>query len=287
MKQALLTLSNNRKWDLSTPAVMGVINVTPDSFSDGGQFFDQHRAIYQALQQIEEGAGIIDIGGESTRPGAAGVSEAEELRRVIPVIEAIRASSEILISVDTSTPSVMTAAAEAGASLINDVRALTRKGALEAAAVSGLPICLMHMRGEPEVMQKDTRYENLIGDIGHFFAARLDALDAAGISRDKIILDPGFGFGKSPDQNLTLLNRLPEFSVFGCPLLVGVSRKSTIGLILEAEVSDRLIGSVAAAVVAYQKGAAVFRVHDVKATVDALKVARAIAQESVTPTDIT
>ncbi len=265
---------------LELPAVMGVLNVTPDSFSDGGQFNDPERATARALQMVAEGAQIIDVGGESTRPGAEPVSIAEELTRTIPVIEAIRARCDIAISIDTSTPEVMHAAAEAGASLINDVRALRRPGALEAAAKSGLPVCLMHMQGEPANMQDNPRYDDLLADIRAFFLERMEQCAGAGISEERVLLDPGFGFGKTPEQNLLLINRLAEFAALGRPLLVGLSRKSTIGKIVGAA-SDRLFGSVAGAVVATINGASILRVHDVAATVEALKVVTAIDRERV------
>lgn len=266
--------------DLKFPAVMGILNVTPDSFSDGGRFFDTGSAVDHARAMINQGADIIDIGGESTRPGAAPVSPDEELDRVIPVIEHIRAFSNIPLSVDTSTPAVMAAAAKAGASLINDVRALRREGALATAARTGLPVCLMHMQGDPRTMQMNPVYQDLIGEITAFFAERMEQCEQAGIGKDKILLDPGFGFGKTVEHNLVLVNQLHRFAQLGRPLLVGLSRKSTIGQIVSGMADDRVIGSVAGAVVAYLKGASVLRVHDVGATVQALAVAVAINSEA-------
>ncbi len=259
------------------PAVMGILNVTPDSFSDGGRYLQHDRAIEHARQMIVEGADIIDIGGESTRPGAEPVSLGEELDRTIPVIEALRRESDIPISIDTSSGGVMLEAAAAGANLINDVRALHREGALEAAASTGLPVCLMHMQGEPGNMQDDPRYDDLVGEVLIFFQERMEQCERAGISTERLLLDPGFGFGKTPAQNLELIHRLPEFAAVGRPVLVGLSRKSTIGMIVTGE--DRLYGSVAGAVVAVQQGAAIVRVHDVRPTVDALRVLRAIEQQ--------
>ena len=232
------------------PAVMGILNVTPDSFSDGGRYLQHDRAIEHARQMIVEGADIIDIGGESTRPGAEPVSLGEELDRTIPVIEALRRESDIPISIDTSSGGVMLEAAAAGANLINDVRALHREGALEAAASTGLPVCLMHMQGEPGNMQDDPRYDDLVGEVLIFFQERMEQCERAGISTERLLLDPGFGFGKTPAQNLELIHRLPEFAAVGRPVLVGLSRKSTIGMIVTGE--DRLYGSVAGAVVAVQ-----------------------------------
>lgn len=266
--------------DLKFPAVMGILNVTPDSFSDGGRFFDTGSAVEHARLMINQGAHIIDVGGESTRPGAAPVSPDEELDRVIPVIEQIRAFSDIPLSVDTSTPAVMASAARAGVNLINDVRALRREGALASAAGTGLPVCLMHMQGDPRTMQMNPAYQDLIGEITAFFVERMEQCERAGIGQEKILLDPGFGFGKTVEHNLVLVNQLHRFARLGRPLLVGLSRKSTIGQIVSGMADDRVIGSVAGAVVAYLKGASVLRVHDVGATVQALAVAVAINSES-------
>lgn len=261
------------------PAVMGILNVTPDSFSDGGLYHTSDAALNHARQMIADGADIIDVGGESTRPGAAPVTVDEELGRVIPVIESLRREFDIPISVDTSTPAVMAAASLAGANLINDVRALRRPGALEAAAQTGLPVCLMHMQGEPDTMQADPYYDDLLGEISAFFVESMERCEAAGISRERIVLDPGFGFGKTPEHNLTLLNRLDEFLGLGRPLMMGLSRKSTIGKVLGAEMEERLIGSIAGAVIAVLRGASIVRVHDVAETVQAVRMTRAVLEE--------
>jgi dihydropteroate synthase len=266
---------------IKRPMVMGILNVTPDSFIDGGRYLALAPALSQARLMIQQGADIIDIGGESTRPGAAQISFDEELARVIPVIEAIRAESCVPISIDTSSPEVMSAAAQAGVDMINDVRALQREGALAMAAKLGLPVCLMHMQGRPENMQEDPSYVNLMEDISDFFAARIRQCLAAGIPLSRIVLDPGFGFGKTVEHNLQLVNRLAEFSHLGCPLLVGLSRKSTIGKILGSVTTDRLQGSVAAAVLAFINGASILRVHDVEPTVLALRVVSAIQHEQI------
>lgn len=259
------------------PVVMGILNVTPDSFSDGGRFVDLDTAFDHAMTMIGEGAHIIDIGGESTRPGAAAVSVSEEIDRVIPIIEKIRSVSSVPLSIDTSKPEVMSVAAEAGVNMINDVKALQAEGALKAAQTSELHVCLMHMKGEPRTMQDDPSYDDLVREIGEFFRERIAACEEAGISRSKLILDVGFGFGKTPVHNLMLINRLDEFRALGLPLLVGLSRKSTIGLIDE----DRLAGSIAGALAALENGADLFRVHDVKETVSALKVWLSVQGEQV------
>lgn len=256
---------------------MGVLNVTPDSFSDGGQFFSVDSAKRQAIRMIEQGADIIDVGGESTRPAAEIVSPAIEIDRVLPVISGIRAEFDVCISVDTSTPEVMQAAADSGVDLINDVRALRRDNALEVARQTGLPICLMHMKGDPGTMQLDPRYEDLILEINQFFDERISRCEDAGIPRDRLLLDPGFGFGKTPEHNLRIVNRLASFLEHGLPLLVGLSRKSTIAKITE----DLLIGSVAGAMIAVANGASIVRVHDVSETVNALRVSAAISRESL------
>lgn len=262
--------------DLSSPQVMGVLNVTPDSFSDGGHFVSVQQAVAQALTMVKQGASIVDVGGESTRPGAEAVSEQQELDRVIPVVESIIRQVDVVVSVDTSSPLVMRAAAEAGAGLLNDVRALSLPGALQAAQKTGLPVCLMHMQGQPKSMQDNPRYRNVNSDIYDYLCSRVAVCVSAGISRELILLDPGFGFGKSLDHNLALLNGLPLFSELGFPLLVGLSRKSMIGAILNKSVEERLHGSVAAALIAAQNGARILRVHDVGPTVDALKVMMAL-----------
>ncbi|MFT7245249.1 MAG: dihydropteroate synthase [Candidatus Azotimanducaceae bacterium] len=259
------------------PAIMGVLNVTPDSFSDGGRFVKRDDAMRHAEKMILSGVDIIDVGGESTRPGAGSVSTSEELERVVPVIEAIRAMTDLPISVDTSTAAVMTAAAAVGASLLNDVRALRLDGALEAASATGLPVCLMHMQGDPQTMQMNPVYDDLMTDVRRFFIDRIEVCVAAGIQRERIVLDPGFGFGKTPQHNLQLINQLDTFADLGCPLLVGLSRKSTIGKVLESIEGDRLIGSLVGAVWAYMRGASILRVHDVAETRAALVVSRAFS----------
>ncbi|MGK0459207.1 MAG: dihydropteroate synthase [Candidatus Azotimanducaceae bacterium] len=259
------------------PAIMGILNVTPDSFSDGGRFVNRDDAMRQAEKMIEGGVDIIDVGGESTRPGADPVSVLEELERVVPVVEAIRSMTNLPISVDTSTAAVMTAAAVAGASMVNDVRALRRDGALAAASATQLPVCLMHMQGDPQTMQMSPVYDDLLADIRRFFTERIEVCVKAGIPKEKIILDPGFGFGKTPQHNLKIINQLGVFSDLGCPLLVGLSRKSTIGKVLESNEEDRLIGSLVGAVWAYMRGASILRVHDVAETRAALLMARAFA----------
>ncbi|MEJ2529927.1 MAG: dihydropteroate synthase [Gammaproteobacteria bacterium] len=263
--------------DLSRPKVMGILNVTPDSFSDGGDFIAPGKAIYHAEQMLRAGASIIDVGGESTRPGAAAVSEQEEMDRVIPVIEAIKQRLPVIVSIDTNKPAVMRAAVAAGAGLINDVMALQAPEAIATAQQLNVPICLMHMQGEPRTMQHNPVYADVVPDVLNFFEQRIEACVAGGIPRERLLLDPGFGFGKTLEHNLTLLKYLGEFMHIGLPLLVGVSRKSMIGAILdEATVDDRLYGSLAAAVLALEKGAAIIRVHDVKPTVDALRVVNAV-----------
>lgn len=259
------------------PLVMGILNVTPDSFSDGGRFQDVSRAVNHARDMIDGGVDIIDIGGESTRPGADPVTAQHEIERVVPVIRAIRLISDIPLSCDTSKAEVMTASAAAGVDLINDVRALREEGALEAAAETGLPVCLMHMKGEPRTMQNDPCYDDLIGEITVFFESRIDTCVNAGIDRKKLILDVGFGFGKTPEHNLTLINRLDSFTGLELPLLVGISRKSTIGMIVQ----DRLIGSIAGALAALERGASIVRVHDVSETVEAVRTWQSIRTERV------
>ncbi len=264
-----------QKLDLSRPLVMGVVNVTPDSFSDGGKFLERSKAIDHAHQLIEEGAAILDIGGESTRPGAAEVSIEEELRRVVPVVEAL-AGKGAVISVDTSKPEVMKAAAAAGAGIINDVRALAAPGAIEAAAESGCAICLMHMQGDPRTMQQAPRYGDVVTEVKAFLEARAQSCRAAGIPADRISIDPGFGFGKTLEHNAALLRRLDAFTATGWPLVVGLSRKSMLQKILGRPVGERLYGSLALAVMAAIKGAHIVRAHDVAATADVLKTVSAI-----------
>ncbi|MEZ5536796.1 MAG: dihydropteroate synthase [Thiolinea sp.] len=260
-------------------SVMGILNVTPDSFSDGGQFIGREQALRHADEMVQDGVAIIDIGGESTRPGAQDVSEQQELERVIPVLELIKKRFDIPVSVDTSKAVVMSEAISAGADMINDVRALQEEGALQACADSDVEICLMHMLGQPRTMQQNPFYNNLVEDIAGFFGERLTACEQSGISGDRIWLDPGFGFGKTLEHNVSLLRQLDELNRFGLPLLVGISRKTMIGKLLDDRpVDGRLQGSVAAAVIAAMNGAKMLRVHDVKATVDALKIVQAVKQ---------
>lgn len=266
----------NRTIDLSQPQVMGILNVTPDSFSDGGLFHGLDRALAQADRMAEAGATFIDVGGESTRPGATAVSTAEELERVCPVIEAIAARIDVVISVDTSNPEVIRESARLGAGLINDVRALRRDGALAAAAQTGLPVCLMHMQGEPGSMQERPVYQDPIAEVMAFLQERIEAAEQADISRGRLILDPGFGFGKKLDHNLALLANLKPFLDTDLPLLIGVSRKSMLGAITGREVDNRLAASIAAATLAAYQGAHIVRVHDVEETVDALKIVKAL-----------
>lgn len=269
-------LCGERSLDLSVPRVMGILNATPDSFSDGGQFDTLERALNHARLMVEQGASIIDVGGESTRPGAKPVSEQEELDRVVPIIEKIRAELDVCISVDSSSPKVFMAAKQAGVDIINDVRALQREGALQAAAQTNLPVCLMHMQGEPQTMQDNPDYVQVIDDVMGFLSGRIQACHDAGIETSQIVVDPGFGFGKTLDDNYTLLAQLERFECLGVPMLIGLSRKSMIaGVLNNAPVNERMIGSVAGAVVAAMNGAHILRVHDVKETVDALKVVAA------------
>jgi dihydropteroate synthase len=255
---------------------MGVLNVTPDSFSDGGQFVRLDAAVARGLQMAEEGAAIIDVGGESTRPGAQPVDLDEELRRVIPVIARLRSRTQAVLSVDTSKAEVMHAAAAAGAAMINDVRALREPGALEAAVNSGCAVCLMHMLGEPRTMQQAPRYDDVVGEIRRFLESRVQACLAAGLPLERMVVDPGFGFGKTLAHNLELLRRLGELSVNGLPVLAGLSRKSMVGTLTGRCADERIHGSVALAVVAAMNGARILRVHDVAATVDALNVVAAV-----------
>ena len=263
---------------LDSPVVMGVLNLTPDSFSDGGRYLDPDQALARALQIEAEGAALIDLGGESTRPGAAPVSAAEELRRVLPLLERLRPRTRAILSVDTSKPEVIRAAAAAGADLINDVYALRAPGALEAAAESGCAVCLMHMQGEPRTMQHAPHYEDVVREVHAFLGERVTACRAAGIPDERIVLDPGFGFGKTLEHNLTLLRHLHRVRAEGRPVLAGLSRKSMIGALTGKAAGERLHGSVAAALIAAQNGAEILRVHDVAATVDALKVLAAAAR---------
>lgn len=263
--------------DLSQPRVMGILNLTPDSFSDGGRFTARDAAIRHALQMIEEGAAMVDIGGESTRPGAQPVTAQQEMDRVIPLIEALAGEIEVPISVDTSKAEVMREAVSAGAGMINDVMALRDSGALQAAAEAAVPVCLMHMQGEPRTMQCNPHYDDVVEDVKTFLQQRLDACLASGIPQDRLIVDPGFGFGKTLSHNLALLDNLQDLEQLGVPVLVGISRKSMIGALLgDRAVEERLYGSLAAAVMAAMKGSAILRVHDVRATADALKIVSAV-----------
>jgi dihydropteroate synthase len=263
----------------NTVQVMGILNITPDSFSDGGRFHVQDAALHHVEQMVQDGVDIIDIGGESTRPGADAVDVATELARVVPMIEAIRQRFDVPISVDTSKPEVMLAAVNAGANIINDIRALQEPNALAICATLNVPICLMHMQGLPRSMQHNPQYKDVIADVCQFFAERIATCERAGITRSRLILDPGFGFGKTLDHNIALLRGLDTFLDFQLPLLVGVSRKSMIGQLLgDRSVDERLHGSVAAAVIAAMKGSRIIRVHDVKATVDAMKIVKAVCR---------
>ena len=268
--------------DFSLPKIMAVLNITPDSFSDGGAFYtgnrqpDLSRVLNRVDLMLSEGAHLIDVGGESTRPGAEPVSPEEELARVLPVVEAIVSRFDVPVSVDTSTPAVIGEAARAGASMINDVRALRRPGALTAAAASGLPVCLMHMLGEPQHMQLNPGYVDIAADVKTFLLERVAACEAAGIPRRRILIYPGFGFGKTLQHNLLLFRSLPELVGLGFPVLVGVSRKSLVGAILDKPVEERMVGSIALGMLAIQRGVKVLRVHDISATADALKILQAV-----------
>ncbi|WP_312985212.1 dihydropteroate synthase [Atlantibacter sp.] len=261
--------------DLSHPHVMGILNVTPDSFSDGGKHNQLVDAVKHANAMINAGATIIDVGGESTRPGADEVSVDEELARVIPVVEAIAQRFEVWVSVDTSKPDVILESARAGAHIINDIRSLQEPGALEAAAQTGLPVCLMHMQGEPRTMQNAPHYDDVFEAVNRYFVDQIARCEAAGIAKEKLLLDPGFGFGKNLHHNYQLLARLSEFHHFELPLLVGMSRKSMVGQLLNVGPTDRLSGSLACAVIAAMQGAQIIRVHDVKETVEAMRVVEA------------
>ena len=265
-----------RTLDMTQCHVMGVLNVTPDSFSDGGRFDRPQQALAHARQMVEYGASFIDVGGESTRPGAKPVSLQQELDRVCPVVEAIAGELNVVISVDTSSPQVMVQAAALGAGLINDVRALTRDGALQAAANTGLPVCLMHSQGEPDTMQNNPQYQDVCAQVSLFLAQRILAAQGAGIDSSNVMLDLGFGFGKSLEHNLQLLARAEQFTVLGYPLLLGLSRKSMLGAITGRNVEERLPAGLAAATICAMKGASVVRVHDVRETVDVVKMAAAI-----------
>lgn len=268
--------ANNKTLDLTTPQVMGILNVTPDSFSDGGQFNSLDNALLQVDRMIAAGVTIIDVGGESTRPGAPDVSLEDELMRVIPVIEAIRARYDIWISIDTSKAEVMRQAALAGADIINDVRALQEPGALQVAADAKLPICLMHMQGQPRTMQSNPSYGDLISEVGEFLRERIAVCEAAGIDKSQLILDPGFGFGKTLEHNYHMLAHLEQFHQFGLPILAGMSRKSMVFKLLEKAPADCVAASVSCATIAAMKGAQIIRVHDFEQTIDAIKVVKAL-----------
>ncbi|EEG85228.1 MULTISPECIES: dihydropteroate synthase [Proteus] len=268
-------MARGTELNLSAPQVMGILNVTPDSFSDGGTHNSLNDAVDHAAKLIAEGATIIDIGGESTRPGASDVSIDEELQRVVPVVEAIRQRFDIWISVDTSKAQVITESANVGASIINDIRSLREPGALEAAAKTGLPVCIMHMQGNPKTMQQSPHYENVMMDVDRFLQENIQRCVDAGIEKNQIILDPGFGFGKNLAHNYQLLAHLSELHHFGLPILAGMSRKSMVGQLLNVPPQERVAGSVACAVIAAMQGAQIIRVHDVKETVDAMKVVQA------------
>ncbi len=275
----LLNLPRQRTLDLAQPVIMGILNVTPDSFSDGGQFLHPDIALQRALQLLEDGAQIIDIGGESTRPGAPEVCVEDELARVIPAITAIRAKSDCVISIDTSKTEVMQQAILAGADIINDVRALQAPGALDVIAqYPDVAVCLMHMQGQPRSMQAAPHYDDLMGAVNAFFTQRIAACETAGIKRTQLILDPGFGFGKTLSHNFELLAKFNDFKQFDLPLLAGLSRKSMIGNLLNRETNERLAGSLAGALIAAQNGAHIIRVHDVKETADVLNVLHACEQ---------
>ncbi|MGL5783550.1 MAG: dihydropteroate synthase [Plesiomonas shigelloides] len=268
--------SRGRTLDLSQPQIMGILNFTPDSFSDGGRFYGQDSALRHAEAMVNSGASIIDIGGESTRPGADEVSEAEELERVIPLLERLSRELDVWLSVDTYKPAVMREACLAGAYLINDINALQAPGALEVAAKAQVPVCIMHMQGQPRTMQEQPHYQDVVAEVMHFLAERAAACQQAGIAANNIILDPGFGFGKTLAHNYQLLNQLEKFHALHYPLLVGMSRKSMIGKLLNNQADQRLAGSLACALLAAQKGAQIIRVHDVQETADVLRVMQAM-----------
>ena len=274
-----IKLARGRVLELSEPVIMGIVNVTPDSFSDGGQFFNTTAALNHAMQLLDEGATILDIGGESTRPGAPDVSLEDELQRVIPLIKAIREQSDCVISIDTSKAEVMRQAIEAGADIVNDVRALQEPGAIEVVAqYPDVVVCLMHMQGQPRSMQNAPHYDDLASEINDFFNQRIAACEAAGIKQSQLILDPGFGFGKTLKHNYQILAQLNDYAQLGLPLLAGLSRKSMIGNLLNRDTKDRLAGSLAGALIAAQNGAHIIRVHDVKETADVLGVYQACKQ---------
>ncbi|MEG3221538.1 dihydropteroate synthase [Vibrio gigantis] len=268
----MILKAHNKTLVLDRPHVMGILNVTPDSFSDGGKFNSLDNALLQAERMIQAGVSIIDIGGESTRPGAPDVSLEEELARVIPAIKAIRAKFDVWISIDTSKAEVMRQAVEAGADLINDVRALQEPGALEAAADANVPVCLMHMKGQPRTMQTNPSYDDVLKDVEAFLQERVDACKAVGIPKEQLILDPGFGFGKTIEHNYHLLAHLEKFHLLGLPVLAGMSRKSMIFKLLDKAPADCMVASVTCATIAAMKGAQIIRVHDVEDTLEAMKI---------------
>jgi dihydropteroate synthase len=278
----MLWRCRQRTIDLTRPVVMGILNVTPDSFSDGGRYAGLDAALARARQIVAEGAGIVDVGGQSTRPGALAVEEAVEIARVVPVVAGIAAGGDVAISIDTSKPSVMRAAVAAGACIINDVYALREPGARAVAAELQAGVCLMHMQGEPRTMQDSPHYNDVVGEVMEFLAYERRACIEAGVASDAIALDPGFGFGKNLEHNLTLLRELPRLAALGAPLLVGVSRKSVIGKILGKSVNDRLYGGLGLAALAVANGARIIRTHDVDATVDAVRSVSAVLQGSAT-----
>jgi dihydropteroate synthase len=274
-----INLARGRTLDFAEPVIMGIVNVTPDSFSDGGQFLNTTAALSHAMQLLDDGATILDIGGESTRPGAPDVSLEDELKRVIPIIKAIREQSDCVISIDTSKAEVMRQAIEAGADIVNDVRALQEPGAIDVVAqFPVVAVCLMHMQGQPRSMQHAPHYNDLAGEINDFFSQRIAACEAAGIKQSQLILDPGFGFGKTLKHNYQILAQFNDYAKLGLPLLAGLSRKSMIGNLLNRDTDDRLAGSLAGALIAAQNGAHIIRVHDVKETADVLGVYQACKQ---------
>ncbi|SUU00783.1 dihydropteroate synthase [Actinobacillus lignieresii] len=269
---------NDRLLDLTQPQIMGILNFTPDSFSDSGQFFSLDKALFQAEKMLKEGAGIIDIGGESTRPNAQIVTLDQELERVVPVVEAVRSRFDCLISVDSSKAEVFKQAAIAGADILNDIRALTEPNALDIAVELGLPVCLMHMQGNPQNMQQKPEYDDVLEEVADFLNQRIFECITAGIPKEHIILDPGFGFGKSVQHNFTLLKHLKVFSDAGFPVLAGLSRKSMLGAVTSKPVEQRVTASAVGALIAVQNGAKIIRVHDVAETADMLKVWQAVAE---------
>lgn len=270
-----MLLCGNFQFDLSRPLVMGIVNVTPDSFSDGGQHFQHDAALAHAQQLIAEGADIIDIGGESTRPGAQPVGVQEELDRVLPIIEGLR-GAPVPISIDTCKPQVMQAAIAAGAQMVNDINALQDAAAMNAVATGNAAVCLMHKQGNPQTMQTQPQYQDVIAEVSEFLRERIAAAEAAGIGRERIVIDPGFGFGKTLAHNLDLLRHLDKLRELGVPVLAGLSRKSMLGALTGREAGDRVVASVAAALIAVQRGASIVRVHDVRETVDALNIWNAV-----------